>query len=243
MRREGRRVTEGGIHREIVDAGEFDPRLRLGIAHAQRQAAAALDYDETGFAVIKTDHRSRALGIRDQLGPASGGLAIDAECDAVFRLQPDLFCFIDRNQTELVRTDRETRAVGFARTDPGYSRLRQPMHPDQGQPAVGFGQACDAIRTPLHDFTVMFHFFGFFLGQLLRTRGLLATGQQQRGQNHGVCTHHLPLRNKRSNSDRLSCTQVGRPWLHCPERSVASMARNSAFISGTLKRRLARTDP
>ena len=41
----------------------------------------------------------------------------------------------------------------------------------------------------------------------------------------------------------LSCTQVGRPWLHCPARSVASMSRSSASISATVSRILARTAP
>ena len=48
---------------------------------------------------------------------------------------------------------------------------------------------------------------------------------------------------KRSSSARLSCVQVGRPWLHWSARSVASMSRSRAFISGRVSWRLARTAP
>jgi hypothetical protein len=41
----------------------------------------------------------------------------------------------------------------------------------------------------------------------------------------------------------LSWRQVGRPWLHWSERSVASIWRKRAFISSRLRRRLARTAP
>ncbi len=49
--------------------------------------------------------------------------------------------------------------------------------------------------------------------------------------------------NSRSSSGSVSWYQVGRPWLHWPARSVASISRSSAFISGTASTRLARTDP
>ena len=41
----------------------------------------------------------------------------------------------------------------------------------------------------------------------------------------------------------LSWVHVGRPWLHWSARSVASMSRSSAFISGIVSWRLARTAP
>jgi hypothetical protein len=44
-------------------------------------------------------------------------------------------------------------------------------------------------------------------------------------------------------SAMLSCVHVGRPWLHWSARSVASMSRSSAFISGMVSWRLARTAP
>ena len=40
-----------------------------------------------------------------------------------------------------------------------------------------------------------------------------------------------------------SFTQVGRPWLHWPERGVTSISRSSAFISATERMRPARTEP
>ena len=40
-----------------------------------------------------------------------------------------------------------------------------------------------------------------------------------------------------------SFTQVGRPWLHWPERGVTSISRSSAFISATDRIRPARTEP
>ena len=53
--------------------------------------------------------------------------------------------------------------------------------------------------------------------------------------------HLLP--NSFSTSERESFTQVGRPWLHCPERGVTSISRSSAFISATDRIRPARTEP
>src|SRR5882672_1789219 len=44
-----------------------------------------------------------------------------------------------------------------------------------------------------------------------------------------------------SSSPIVTWNQVGRPWLHWSERSVASMSRSSAFISATVSERLART--
>src|SRR5690606_23099864 len=52
---------------------------------------------------------------------------------------------------------------------------------------------------------------------------------------------YCPRWNSLSRSDRPSCTHVGRPWLHWSARSVASIWRSSAFISGTVRMRLART--
>ena len=40
-----------------------------------------------------------------------------------------------------------------------------------------------------------------------------------------------------------SFTQVGRPWLHWPERGVTSISRRRAFISATESTRPARTEP
>ena len=40
-----------------------------------------------------------------------------------------------------------------------------------------------------------------------------------------------------------SFTQVGRPWLHWPDRGVTSISRSSAFISATESTRPALTDP
>ena len=50
-----------------------------------------------------------------------------------------------------------------------------------------------------------------------------------------------PLMKSLSSSLSGIWCHVGRPWLHCPERSVRSMSRRSAFISGTVSRRFART--
>ena len=41
----------------------------------------------------------------------------------------------------------------------------------------------------------------------------------------------------------LSWRQVGRPWLHWSDRSVTSIWRSRAFISSSVRRRLARTAP
>ena len=41
----------------------------------------------------------------------------------------------------------------------------------------------------------------------------------------------------------VRAVQVGRPWLHWSARSVASISRSSAFISGSVRLRLARTAP
>ena len=79
---------------------------------------------------------------------------------------------------------------------------------------------------------------GKLLGQCRLTR---RRGAHQR--QHGFGHDQRPRRNSLSRSAMPSCTQVGRPWLHCPDRSVSSISRNSAFISGNVKRRLARTDP
>ena len=38
--------------------------------------------------------------------------------------------------------------------------------------------------------------------------------------------------NSASSSPTVSCRQVGRPWLHWSERSVSSIWRSNAFISG-----------
>ena len=50
-----------------------------------------------------------------------------------------------------------------------------------------------------------------------------------------------PRRNRASSSFSVTCRQVGRPWLHWSLRSVASMSRSRAFISPSVRRRLART--
>src|SRR6476661_3181778 len=47
--------------------------------------------------------------------------------------------------------------------------------------------------------------------------------------------------NSRSSSAMPNCTHVGRPWLQLPLRSVSSILRSNAFISGTVSARLART--
>jgi hypothetical protein len=66
--------------------------------------------------------------------------------------------------------------------------------------------------------------------------------------------HHAPERrrsrqspyrrpNSFSISPLLSFRKVGRPWLQVAARGVASIARNSASISGWVSRRPARTEP
>ena len=52
---------------------------------------------------------------------------------------------------------------------------------------------------------------------------------------------YCPRMNRASSSAIPSCVHVGRPWLHWLARSVFSMSRNRAFISGMVRLRLART--
>src|SRR5690606_1120418 len=57
-----------------------------------------------------------------------------------------------------------------------------------------------------------------------------------------VAHSYCPRINIVSRSSSDCSNQVGRPWLHWPLRSVASMSRSKAFISGMVRRRLARTE-
>ena len=60
---------------------------------------------------------------------------------------------------------------------------------------------------------------------------------------HRLSPPHRPRMNNRSSSGSVSWYHVGRPWLHWPARSVASISRSSAFISGIASSRFARTAP
>ena len=68
-------------------------------------------------------------------------------------------------------------------------------------------------------------------------------GQDENDQFGGHARHHRPRKNSASRSRMLICRQVGRPWLHWSERSVSSIWRSKAFISSSVRRRLARTAP
>src|SRR6266568_605948 len=74
-----------------------------------------------------------------------------------------------------------------------------------------------------------------------RLAGCAVSGLQGKGEHLGGCQR--PRKKSLSRSARLIWYQVGRPWLHCPERSVSSISRSRAFISGIVKARLARTAP
>src|SRR4051812_3839585 len=76
------------------------------------------------------------------------------------------------------------------------------------------------------------------LGGEARGRGADAASAA-RDEHHLV--HQRPRRNSLSRSASVSWYQVGRPWLQLPERSVSSISRSSAFISGTASTRCART--
>src|SRR4029079_7102678 len=73
--------------------------------------------------------------------------------------------------------------------------------------------------------------------------GFVATrGQHQRGARDDQKLPHQCLPKSFSTSLIDSLIQVGRPWLHWPERGVRSISRSSAFISVTVSERRARTD-
>ncbi len=58
---------------------------------------------------------------------------------------------------------------------------------------------------------------------------------------HVAARRHRPRRNRRSSSSMRTKDHVGRPCTHWSLRTVRSISRSSAFISGIVRRRLART--
>ena len=71
------------------------------------------------------------------------------------------------------------------------------------------------------------------LGGEARSRG--ADAAAAAGDDHHL-VHQRPRRKSLSRSARVSWYHVGRPWLQLPERSVSSISRSSAFISGERQR-------
>src|SRR5690606_9497725 len=127
---------------------------------------------------------------------------------------------------------------------------RDPVQPDQAGPALLGQQVGATLLTPLLFVLLEGHLLGAHRVLLLEVENatFAACRQRQRGGKQdcaGSERAHAqrPRRNHRSISARPNRVQVGRPWLHWSDRSVASMSRSRAFISGIVSRRFARTAP
>src|SRR5581483_3483077 len=222
--------------------GEMEARRRVGVLDAQAVLAVALDEIEARRA--EGDRRRLVVGVVEELGvrllrAVDGRLRLRVERDRGLAAR-------ERDDAEMRRSRGDHDVVVRRRADL-VRALLEPRQANEAQPARGCGQTLDALRAPGLDL-------------LLVARHSVDAGadgshpgDDDRAQQHSGNLQHYPLlysykiyrprRNMRSSSAIGSCTQVGRPWLHWPERSVASISRRSAFISGKVKRRFARTEP
>ena len=233
IRNKGRFDAPVPVRRPIIKPLELYARRGIGMFHAQRAVASALDHREFSFALVEAQHARRPLAVVLQLDAAPERLAVQRQRQSAIGCEKHLAALALEHAQRL---RPHCHADAAARTAADIVRFkRQPVQTDQTGPTIRLGQVFLALDTP-----------EIFFGQILRLRHaercilggfLLAAGRDHRQRQRQHCNAaqrdssphrrgafpilnlahvnpvHVqrPLKNQRSISPSVNFAQVGRP--------------------------------